>query len=166
MGYEEVRYLDANQIRITLPEGSTSPRVEILGDRTVLSAKIKRVFPISDPESYLSILDNADKEVGILRHPNGLDKESKRVLDAELDRRYFTPVIKEIHTLKQDGGMWFFEVVTQRGPTSFYVRHWRDHAYEIKPGRWHIQSVDGQRYEIVDIDALDARSLKLLDQLL
>lgn len=166
MTYEAVRYIDASQVRMTIPPGSTRLRVEIREDRTVLSAKVKRVFPISNPDNYLSILDGADKEVGILRNPGDLDKDSKQALEAELDRRYFTPIIKEIHTLKQDGGMWFFKVVTQRGPTSFYVRHWRDNAYEITPGRWHILSVDGQRYEIVDIDALDAKSLRLLDQLL
>ncbi len=166
MPYEAVRYLDAKQIRMTVPEGSTRPRVEIIDDRTVLSAKIKRVFPISDPSTYLSILDGADKEIGVLRNPADLDKASKSVLDEELDRRYYTPIVKEIRGLKQDGGMWLFNVITQRGPTIFYVRHWRDNAYEIKPGRWHIQSVDGQRYEIIDIDALDNKSLRLLDQLL
>lgn len=166
MTYEAVRYLDAQDVRMVIPPGSTRLRVEIRDDRTVLSAKVKRVFPISDPNKYLSILDGADKEVGILRNPSDLDRDSKAALEAELDRRYFTPVIREIRALKQDGGMWLFNVVTQRGPTAFYVRHWRDNAYEIKPGRWHIQSVDGQRYEIVDIDALDSRSLRLLDQLL
>lgn len=166
MAYEAVRYLDAKQLRITVPEGSARMRVEIIEDRTVLSAKVKRVFPISDPDTFLSILDGADKEVGVLRNPGDLDKDSRRIVNDELDRRYFTPTIKEIHGLKQDGGMWLFTVLTQRGPTKFYVRHWRDNAYEIKPGRWHIQSVDGQRYEIIDIDSLDARSLRLLDQLL
>lgn len=166
MPYEAVQYLDAKQVRIRIPDGSTRLRVEIIEDRTVLSAKIKRIFPISDPDTYLSVLDGADKEIGVLRNPSELDKDSQAVLKQELDRRYFTPTIKEIRGLKQDGGMWLFNVVTQRGPVSFYVRHWRDNAYEIKPGRWHIQSVDGQRYEIIDLDALDSRSLRLLDQLL
>jgi hypothetical protein len=166
MAYVAAHYIDSADVRFYIPEGSTRLRAEIRERQTVLSAKVKRIFPLSNPKVYFAIIDGGDKEVGILRDIDKLDRESKEVLDRELDRRYFTPQVQQIKALKQDGGMWLFSVVTQRGTTDFYVRNWRDNSQEIQPGRWQIQSVDGQRYEIPHIDSLNSKSQKLLEQLL
>lgn len=161
-----LRYLDPVGIRAVLPPGATHLRVEIVGDRTVLSARVKRTFPLSEPVRFLSIQDGAGKEVGILRTVEGLDPQSRILIEEQLDRRYFTPRIERIESLKQEAGMWRFAVTTQRGPVDFYVRNWRDSANEIAPNRWHIHSVDGGRFEIPDLEELDAVSRRLMDQLL
>jgi hypothetical protein len=166
MGFEPSRFLEPPDVRFFYPPNSSHPRAEIVGDRCLLSVRVKRVFPLSKPESFYSVQDAADKEVGILVTLQGLDAESKKVVDTELDRRYYTPHITQIRVLKQDGGMWLFDVQTQRGKDNFYVRNWRDNSFEIQPGRWQILSVDGRRFEIQNIDALDARSQRLLEQLL
>ncbi|MFX4470318.1 DUF1854 domain-containing protein, partial [Acinetobacter baumannii] len=83
------------------------------------------------------------------------------MFDEELDRRYFTPHVSRIDALKQDAGMWRFDVQTQRGPAQFYVRNWRDNAHETAPGRWQIMSVDGARFEILNLEELDAKSQRL-----
>lgn len=108
--------------------------------------------------------DGAGKEIGILRSLEGLDPDSRAVIDQELDRRYFTPTILEITKLWQEGGIWTFHVRTQRGEATFYVRNWRDSAHEIQPGRWQIRSIDSQRYDIRSFDDLDERSKMLLEQ--
>lgn len=161
-----LRYIEPSSIRATLPPGATHLRVEIEGDRTVLQAQIRRAFPLSEPSRYLEIQDGSGKEVGLLRTMDGLEQTSRELIEAQLDRRYFTPRIEAIERLKQDAGMWKFTVRTQRGPTEFFVRNWRDSAHEIAPNRWHIQSVDGGRFEIPDLEALDAVSRRLMDQLL
>lgn len=141
-------------------------RVEISGDQTILSARIRRAFPSSKPGEYLSIQTGDNKEVAMLRSVDGLDPETRRLVDEELDRRYFTPTISQIFKLRMEAGMWRFVVATQRGETEFYVRNWRDNAFEIAPGRWLIHSVDGGRFEILDLERLDSRSRTLMDQLL
>ena len=127
---------------------------------------VKRAFPLSKTSEFLSILDSDGKEIGILSAMEGMDPESYELLAEELDRRYFTPHISQIHSLKQEAGMWKFVVQTQRGPSEFFVRNWRDSAYEIVTNRWQITSVDGGRYEIIDLDLLDKKSQKLVEQLL
>lgn len=97
--------------------------------------------------------------------PGELDPDSRSVVEEELDRVYFTPVIHRIVGLKQEGGMWTWDVETSRGSTRFFVRSWRDSSSEIKGGRWQIQSVDGQRYEIADFERLDDRSKQFVEQL-
>jgi hypothetical protein len=103
--------------------------------------------------------------MGILRSLSELDDSSRKILEGELARRYFTPTIQAIESLRQDGGMWLFRVQTQRGPAQFYVRNWRDSSHEISHMRFQILSVDGQRFEIRDYMTLDERSKALLDQL-
>jgi hypothetical protein len=137
-----------------------------LDDRCLLSGVFKRVFPLSEPDSYLSIQLSDGKEVAILRDIDGLEPESRHLLEEELDRRYFTPAISRIDLLRLEAGMWHFQVMTQRGAADFYVRNWRDSAHEISRGRWQIQTVDGARFEIEDLEGLDERSRKFLDQLI
>jgi len=166
MGAIAVRYLEPEQIRASRPLGSAHIRVEILEERTILNAQIKRVFPLSEPLQYLSIQDGAGKEVGVLRRVEGLDQTTRDLFSEQLDRRYFTPRIQRIQTLRQEAGMWRFEVETQRGPAEFFVRNWRDSAHEFGLNRWLIHSVDGGRFEIEDLNALDETSRRLLDQIL
>ena len=161
----EIRYLDGSRIRVFLPQGATHPRIEVEGELSILAGRIRKVFPLSDADAYFSIQDGAGKEVGVLRSLDELDEGSKDLLENELKRRYFTPTIQEIESLKQDGGMWLFKVRTQRGPAQFYVRNWRDSSHEISHMRFQIVSVDGQRFEIRDYAALDEKSQALLDQL-
>ncbi len=161
-----LKYLSAAEIRITHPQGAVYPRVEIIDDRSVLEATFRRVFPQRHREKFISIRDGANKEVGVLLDAEPMDAVSREVLRGELDRRYFTPSVKKISALSQEAGMWKFTVSTQRGDFIFFVRNWRESAIELNPGRWVIYSVDGARYEIEQMDALDHGSQKLLDQLL
>ncbi len=163
MASERLRYLDQASIRLWRAPGSTTVRGEVLGELCLLHARLRRAAPLSSPEGYLSLEDGNGKEVGILRGLDGLDEASRSIALEELDRRYFTPIIRAIRHLEQEGGIWTFDVDTQRGSARFYVRNWRDSAHEIKAGRWQIRSVDGQRYEIENLAQLDARSQQLLE---
>ena len=161
----EIRYLDGSRVKATLPEGATQPRIEVEDELSLLAGRIRKVFPFSNAEGYFSIQDGAGKEIGVLRKIDQLDDTTRDIFENELARRYFTPTIQSIESLKQDGGMWLFKVETQRGPAQFYVRNWRDSSHEISHLRFQIVSVDGQRFEIRDLNALDERSQALLDQL-
>jgi hypothetical protein len=165
MSATSLNYLDASNVRITRVKGALHSHVEIIGDRCVIAAHFKRIFPLSHADSYISIQDPGDHEIGILESLDGMASDQRDIVLGELDRRYFTPSIEKIEDLKQDAGMWKFNVQTQRGPAEFYVRNWRDSAHEAGMGRWQIHSVDGLRFEILQVHRLDARSQFLLEQL-
>lgn len=164
MNASNIEYLDASDVTATLPEGSAQPRVTIDGRLCVMNARIRRAFPLSKADGYVSIQDGLGKEMGMLRSLEGLDPDTRAVFDNELDRRYFAPEILSISSLKQEAGMWQFRVETQRGFAEFYVRNWRDSAHEIGIGQWQINSVDGLRYAIRNLEELDNRSRDLLEQ--
>ena len=162
----EARFLDPARVRVTLPAEDAGPRVELEGEVAVPNAQIRRLLPLSDPHSFIAIEDGAKKEVGILKSLDGMDEESRQIVDRILDRQYFTPKVSLITSLKPEGGMWHFKVETSRGPAEYYVRNWRDSAHEISANRWLVHSVDGQRFEIPKVDEMDAQRQSLMDQLL
>lgn len=160
-----MKYLDSSSIRFWFPSPGSRPRCEVSGDRCLLAARVRRCFPFSSGTEFISVQDGAGVEVGILRSLESLDEGSRRVVQEELDRRYFTPVIQRIVTLRQEASMWCWEVETQRGLASFYLRAVRDSIHEVAPRRWQITSMDGQRYEIRDLSQLDNRSQLLFEGL-
>lgn len=158
--------VSAASVRFWKEPGASHLRAEVLDRLVVLDARVKRLFPLSQPDQQLVIQDGAGDEVARMPNLEGLDPISKELLESELDRRYFTPIIERIHRLENQRGMWRFEVETHRGRAEFFVRNWRDSSHEMRAGRWQITSVDGQRYEITNVDELDQRSQRFLDQLL
>ena len=162
----DIRYVQGRALHATRPDGAIHLRLEVEDEFCIPNARVKRAFPLSRTTEFLSLQGGDGKEIAMLRDLAEVDEETRRLVEEELDRRYFTPRIERIDALKQDAGMWRFNVLTQRGPTEFYVRNWRDSAVEIAPNRWQIVSVDGGRFEIPDLSGLDAGSLRLVDQLL
>lgn len=160
------RELQGSDIRAWRPPGATHLRVQIADERVILSARIRRLFPLSSPDKHLSIQDREGTEAGIVNGFEGMDSESRKLIEEDLDRRYFTPILEQLDEVEQQKGMWRFAGKTQRGSVEFYVRNWRDSSHELTPNRWHILSVEGQRYEIEDLDKLDDKSQRLLEQLL
>lgn len=166
MENSQVRYRDGSEIRAWRVPGSSHLRIEVIDDQVILSGRVKRFFPLSSPDQFYSIQTSDDKEVCVVRNIESCDEQSKALIDEELDRRYFSPRISRIRDFKVVPGMLSFDVDTNRGQIEFYVRNWRDSSYEIEPGRWHITSVDGIRFEIPDLNALDKKSQWFLERLL
>jgi hypothetical protein len=158
-------YLDPKATAFRRRTDSLFLDVQIDGDWHQ-NVRLLRAFPLSAPLENISVRDEDNKEYGLIEDVSALEVSSQSLVKEELDRRYFTPQITQIIALKNDSSMWWFDVETTRGRSNFYVRNWRDSAYELTPGRWQIMSVDGGRYEIVNLDDLDDKSQILIEQLL
>ena len=74
-----------------------------------------RSFPITDPDAFISIRepDSAEHEkgaeIGIIPDINAFDAESIALLREELDRRYFTPKILKIYSMKEKLGHYYWD---------------------------------------------------------
>ncbi len=161
----DLKYVSGSQIKLLRRPDSLFLDCQI-GDELHANIHLVRAFPLSKPFEMISIRDSENKEFGIIEAIESLEPESKQLAEAELDRRYFTPQITKINSLKHEASMWKFDVETTRGHSDFFVRNWRDNAHELTSGRWQITSVDGGRYEILNLDDLDDRSQILIEQLL
>lgn len=125
-----------------------------------------RLRPLSDPEHYVSFLDERGEEICLVRDPTGLDEASHRVLREELDRRYLTAVVRRIHTLRSEQGVHYFDVETDRGRREYVVQNLAENARWLGPRRVLLLDTYGNRFEVHDLDALDRQSARLLERAL
>ncbi len=162
MSQLDIRWLDPSAVIIERVPNSQQVRIVLPNGEVYDDVQFARAFPFSDPNRYISVLRREEKdkfvEVGMFRSLDGMPPTSRQVLDEELERRYFTPIIERVISLTEEYGQLRWEVETDRGHRVFYVRNWRDNVHELSPVRYLIVAVDGSRYEIRDLNALDSKS--------
>jgi hypothetical protein len=137
-------------------------RLTVEGDRSYLSVSVVRAFPLSEPRLFLSVRDTANKEIGLIVDPARLDPDNRRLVDAELERRYLVPIVSRILTAKERFGTVDWTMATDRGVCRFTTRNLREAIQRPAPGRFILTDVDGNRYDIQNVDGLDDRSQQLL----
>jgi len=153
--------LDPRRTRLFRDE-TGSLRMTIEGERTYLDVKFAYAFPLSDPEHFIGVLDGRDRSIGIFSDIDELDEASQELARQALKRRYFIPDIVRILGLREEFGVVYFDVETDRGPREFVVRGLRDSIEILDNGRILIADTDGNRYNIPNWQQMDARSRRLL----
>jgi len=102
--------------------------------------------------------------VGILRDLAKLSKDDRGAARDELDRRYLVPRIQRILACRARFDLLEWTVETDRGETKFLTRHLREQVKEVAPERLSLIDVEGNRYDVPSLDALDPESRRLLEQ--
>lgn len=125
---------------------------------------LQRAFPFETEREYISVLDPDKKEIGMIRSlDKDFDEKDIALLSQELDRKYFSPVITKINDMKDNYGFMQVNVETDLGEISFGVRDIYRSILKVGGGRVFIVDVDGNRYEIPSVDALDRHSRRKLE---
>lgn len=152
----ELRIFDPKRIRVFRAAGV--PRLTILDDRSWVKISVARAFPLSDPDHYIGFLDGNGKDAGLLHDPGLLDTDSRRIVDEELEKRYFVPVVERVISVKEEFGTIYWVVETDRGEKEIIARNLRDNLMELASSRVILTDVDGNRFEFPDINRLDGKS--------
>ena len=92
-----------------------------------------------------------------------LSEEAAKMLRAELDRKYYTPVIKQILSVKDKFGYSYWKVDTDEGILEFTLHDTFQSLLKVGGSRIFINDIDGNRYEIPDIEALDRASYRKIE---
>jgi hypothetical protein len=137
-------------------------RLTIEDDRSYVRVGIVRAFPLSDPSHFLSVRDGQGKEIGLITDPDTLRPEDRVLVERELERRYFVPAVARIVSAKERFGTVEWTMETDRGVVRFTTRNLRENVQRPTPGRIILNDVDGNRYDIRDLDQLGAASQELL----
>lgn len=142
-----------------IPEG----KMEKIAERIFLS----RAFPFDMPYDYISVLDKDKKEIGFIRSLDDFDEPDKTLLIHELEAKYYTPVIKKILSVKERYGFSYWKCECEFGEKSFTLQDTFRSIIKATNGdgteRVYILDVDGNRYEIPDVEALDRQSYKKIE---
>jgi hypothetical protein len=120
------------------------------------------LFPISDPENWISIRSADGAELVCVQNPNALPAEVWRLLKEELSRREFVPVIERIVRVSGNSEPCEWQVETDRGPTNFVLKS-EDDVRRIGDQQILILDAYGTRYQIPDLGAVDAKSRRIVE---
>lgn len=128
-----------------------------------------RAFPITEPEEYISIKepDTKDKgkgkEIGFLRRMADFDPQTQALLCEELNRRYFTPAILRILSVKEKFGYYYWVAETTAGKVSFVMTNVSSNIRTLEDGRVFMHDIDGNCFEIPDPAKLDKASFRKIE---
>ena len=128
-----------------------------------------RAFPITDPDCYICIREPDTKhngkgeEIGMIERLDAFDEQAQSLILEELDRRYFTPAIKKIHSLHEKYGYLYFDVTTTAGRSEFIMSNPSGSFRTLEDGRIFMYDIDGNCYCVQDPEALDKASLKKIE---
>jgi hypothetical protein len=131
--------------------------------RKLVGVEPVRAFPVSSPKEWISITDAEGREVLCIRNLDDLPTELRLMLEEELSRREFVPIIQRIVDVMADVDPSEWHVETDRGPTSFLLDS-EDDVRRIGPNKAIFIDTHGIRYLIPDTSSLDYASRRILDR--
>ncbi len=103
--------LDAAAIRFYVADGGFTGLK--FGDKDYPHITLRRTMPIQQPMKYISVADNENKEIGILRAVEELADDQRKIVEKELDNRYYSPDVLEIISVKDKLGYVYMEMKIQ-----------------------------------------------------
>ena len=158
-----MRFLEPDQLKIARTAGGVLA-LDVAGDEHYDHVDAYRVFPLSDGERWISLRVHGGGEIGVIRRPDQLPEQARRLLTEELERRYFAPRILSIESLVERFGESHWRVVTSAGPCRFRVRSDHTQIREIAGGALLISDVDGNRYLLERRERLPRQILKRIEE--
>lgn len=141
-------------------------RLTIGDDRSYLKVRVVCAAPLSQPDRYICLLDEKNEVICTVEDPIVLDTTSQQIIQEELNQRYMTAIIKRVDSLKSEFGVSYWEVETDRGNREFVVRNVSENAQWITDRRLLLVDVDGNRFEIANLEVLDKKSRGLIEMVL
>lgn len=132
--------------------------------RQYTDVRLVRMFPITDPERWISVCDSQGSELLCIENLDAVPAEARHIFQEELDRCMFTPVIRQITRSVHSGPNVRLSVVTDRGTTDIAIN--AENVYRLSGNRILIKDLSGIRYLIPDWHQMSSQSRKILDMYL
>jgi hypothetical protein len=128
-----------------------------------VGAEPVRTFPITDPWHGIAICDADGSEIVWLDNLDDVPKDVRQMLEDELSRRHFLPVVTRVVNVVGTSEPTTWEVETDRGVTRFNLKSEED-VRRVAGHRAMIVDAHGVRYLIPDLRQLDAASRRWLER--
>ena len=122
-----------------------------------------RAFPITDPRRALALCDADGREVLWIDDLDAVAPAIRPLLEDELSRRHFLPVVQRVIRIEGAAEPTTWEVQTDRGPTTFTLKSEED-VRRVAGMRVLIVDAHGIRYLIPNLAGLDAASCRWLER--
>lgn len=127
--------------------------------------QVIRLFPFTEPDQYISIrtVEERSKEIGVIEDMKRMPKETRKMLQEQLNLHYFTPIIQKVLNIKDEYGYAYFHVMTDRGECRFTINMGGNAVVRLTDTRLLITDLDENRFEIPDVLQLSQKEQRKLD---
>jgi PAS domain-containing protein len=133
--------------------------------REHIGVEVIRAFPISDPNHGVSVCDADGRELYWIEDVAALPDPTREHVVAGLAHREFTPVIERILRVTPGVEPAEWDVQTDRGRTRLRLKSDED-ILRLSAHRAIVTDMNGVRYLIPDLRALDPATAKILERYL
>ena len=122
-----------------------------------------RQFPFELLWEFISVLDDDQNEIGIVRNVSLFEGDARAMLENELEKRYYSPIVRRISSMKERYGFSYWKVETDEGEMSFTLHDTFKSIIRVGANRVLLMDVNGNRFEIPDVRELDRKSYKKIE---
>lgn len=134
------------------------------GEKTHDRVFLHRDFPFELLWSYISVMGEDSKEVGLIYEITDFDEETAALLKTELERKYYAPTVVSIEGLKERYGFSYWRVTLTDGRSlNFTMQDTFRNIVKRGEDSLILLDVDGNRFVIESVAALDRKSYRRIE---
>jgi len=133
----------------------------IMPDRTVEGVHCVQMFPLSDPQRFISVVRPVKpdpEEIGVIERLADLPHEQQTLVTSDIKFRYFVPEIEDIIDVDESAGLYEMDMKTERGPRRIFIMNPRESISTTDDGVMLITDVEKCRYKITNFRKLSSRA--------
>ncbi len=125
---------------------------------------LHRAFPHELLWEYVSVLDEDNKEIGLIYNIEDFDADTTALLKTELERKYYSPIISTIESVKERYGFSYWRINTADGKKiTFTMQDTYRNIVHTGEDSLLLLDVDGNRFTIESVTALDRKSYRKIE---
>ena len=125
---------------------------------------LHRAFPHELLWEYISVTDEESREIGIIYSIEDFDEAPVALLKREIEKKYYSPVIKEIGSVKERYGFSYWKVTLTDGKKlNFTMQDTYRNIIHTGDDSAFLIDVDGNRYTLKSISELDRKSYRKIE---
>ena len=136
--------------------------VQLPGNLEQLEVFPLRLFPLSEPQKWIALLNPEGREVALLDSLENLLPAARELLNEELSRREFVPIIRQITWVSGNSEPCSWRVRTDRGETEFVLKN-EDDIRRLGARSVLVVDSHGIRYLIPDREQHDSFSQRIVE---
>ena len=161
----KISRLDGNNASFEMKNGFLSLAVTVDSDKKSYDRVfLHRAFPHELLWEYISVTDEDSREIGIIYNIEDFADEDKSLIVTEIERKYYSPVIRTIDSLKERYGFSYWKVTGEDGRAfSFTMKDTFRNIIHTGEDSIILVDVDGNRYSIKSISELDRKSYRKIE---
>ena len=157
-------YIDGDMAKFTRTD-LTLVDMELSDGKKFEKLEPKRLFPVSDLNRFITLLDENGVEQAVIRDLTTLPAEQREVIESCLNEYYRVPQIQKIWAYEERFDGLTLHTETDKGPADIEIRVLIT-GFRMDGVRALLRDINDNRYEIPDVTKLDNLSKQILGRYL